>query len=734
MNSTLAARDLVLIGAGHTNMHIVRMFRMKPIPGVKLTLISPGGVASYSGMLPGTLAGQYEPDHMMIDLFRFTAGTNIRLIAEPAIALDPDKRRVLFNDRPEIRYDILSIGVGSVPANQDIWFNNDDVLSIKPMPTFLGRFESRLQAIQECKGNKPVRIAVVGGGAAGTEVAMCLDARFKKAGADISVALFDAGQNILKGYLEETVMLAKRECAQRGIAVHSNRRAIGHADGQLQFTDQTTVPADLVVWAAAAAAPPHLENFKLPRTDNGFLAVRPTLQTTAEYPIFVVGDTATIESNPIRKAGVYAVRQGPVLFDNIKHMLDGHELEDFKPQDDFLSLIATGDGRALGQYKGRSFLNKMGWKWKDYIDRKFMRMYQDYTPPRMSPTKNPDEMPEMKCQGCGGKVGSGVLSAALDKLEIVDNADVLQGLGEPDDAAILKTDKPINVVSTDFFTAFMDDPYTVGRVAALNALSDLWATGATPVGAMAMVSLLEGEPRQQTELLYQLLAGGVHELTKAGASLLGGHTIETADLTIGYTVMGRTDGEVPFRKANLNVGDRLILTKPLGTGVLLAAHMRGMARAEWMTALLKSMVVSNAAASTIARKFKLTAVTDITGFGLAKHLHEMLDASGVDATIELNTLPILTGANEMIAADVRSTLDPANREVEPFVDSVVPTIERPEYAALFDPQTSGGLMLAVAAKDVDAVLADLLAAGLEHAALIGEITAPSDSPTLKVVD
>ena len=102
MNSTLAARDLVLIGAGHTNMHIVRMFRMKPIPGVKLTLISPGGVASYSGMLPGTLAGQYEPDHMMIDLFRFTAGTNIRLIAEPAIALDPDKRRVLFNDRPEI--------------------------------------------------------------------------------------------------------------------------------------------------------------------------------------------------------------------------------------------------------------------------------------------------------------------------------------------------------------------------------------------------------------------------------------------------------------------------------------------------------------------------------------------------------------------------------------------------------------------------------------------------------
>lgn len=734
MNSTLAARDLVLIGAGHTNMHIVRMFRMKPIPGVKLTLISPGGIASYSGMLPGTLAGQYESDDMSIDLFRFTAGTGIRLIADPAIGLDPDKRRVLFNDRPPIRYDILSIGVGSIPANRDIWIDNPDVLSIKPMTTFLQRFESRLQSVIESKAGKTVRIAVVGGGAAGTEVAMCLDARFKKSGVDASIGLFDAGQNILKGYLEETVMLAKRECAQRGVVIHSNRRAVGLADGQLQFTDQTTVPADIVIWAAAAAAPPGLEKFNLPQTDKGFLAVRQTLQTTADYPVFVVGDTATIESNPIRKAGVYAVRQGPVLWDNIKHLLAGEPLEEFKPQDDFLSLIATGDGRALGQYKGRSFLNSMAWRWKDYIDRKFMRMYQDYTPPRMSAPANPDAMPEMKCQGCGGKVGSGVLSAALEQLDIADHADVLQGLGDPDDAAILKTDRPINVVSTDFFTAFMDDPYIVGRVAALNALSDLWATGADPVGAMAMVSLLEGEPRQQTDLLYQLLAGGVHELTKAGASLLGGHTIETADLTIGYTVMGRTDGNVPFRKANLKAGDQLILTKPMGTGVILAAHMRGLARAEWMNALLKSMVISNAAASTTARKFKLTAVTDVTGFGLAKHLHEMLDASGMNATIELNKLPLLPGTVDLIAADVRSTLDPANREVEPFVDCGVPTIERPEYAALFDPQTSGGLLLSVPAADVDSVLKDLNTAGLEHACLVGEVTTASDQPMLKVVD
>jgi selenide,water dikinase len=341
----------------------------------------------------------------------------------------------------------------------------------------------------------------------------------------------------------------------------------------------------------------------------------------------------------------------------------------------------------------------------------------------------------MRCTGCGGKIGSQVLSAALSRLPISSDGRTTLGLATPDDAAVIdRHAAPVDVLSVDFFPAFLNDPYLVGRVAALNALSDLWAMGSQPLGAMAIVTLPEGAARQQTELLYQLLAGGLRELTDAGATLWGGHTTQGPELTIGYAVAGKLAGEVPFTKGGLRAGDRLILTKPLGTATLLAAHQLSLCRAQWMDELLEQLPQSNAAASRLAREFNVAAATDVTGFGLAGHLFEMLDAGRVSARLSLGSLPLLNGFAELNAAGVRSSLDPANRAVESrcrLADAALAA--RPEYHALFDPQTSGGLLIAVPEPRARAFVSQLKEHGVARAVDVGEIVEASQAPVLELL-
>lgn len=727
MHQRPATHDLVLVGAGHTNMHIVRMFRMHPIPGVRLTVISPTGIAPYSGMLPGTLAGLYSPDDMVVDLYRAVEPSGMQLIVASATGLDPKKRRVYLQDRPPVRYDVCCVGIGSVPARRDLWARNERVLSIKPMATFLDRLDAQLGQLS---GTEPIRVCIVGGGAAGTEVTFCLEAYLEKRGLSASVCLIDSGDEILSNYLPKTKQLAAREMSRRGIRVLTNRLVTDITASTLVFEDGEEEPADLVIWAAAAAPPEVLDQFALPKAEDGFLAVEKTLQSTDGSRVFVVGDTASFVQDPVPKAGVYAVREGPVLWDNIRRMLNNQPLVEYEPQSGFMSLLATGDGRAIGQYLGVSLHAGWVWKLKDYIDRRFMRMHQAYEPmdpSAMSVEDQEDSAPAMKCRGCGGKVGAGVLSAALERLRETGSQSV--NLMEPDDAAIIDlTGGPSNIVSVDFFQAFLSDPFLVGRVAALNALSDIWAMGADPTGALAMVTLPEAAPGLQTETLFQLLAGGVYELDRAGADLLGGHTIESPEMTIGYTTLGRMpDTREPFRKSGVREGDRLILTRPLGTGTLLAGIGECLTRSEWMHSLLTHMLVSNQSAAAIARDFEIVAATDVTGFGLAGHLLEMLTASNLAASLHLDEIPLHDGFEELTAAGIRSTLYESNRDAAQNDGAARELPNAAAVHALFDPQTSGGLLLAVPPAKADEVLAALHQADCSRARIIGEAVAATDS-------
>lgn len=376
--------DVVLLGIGHTNAHVLRMWRMEPRPGGRLTCVSTHPVATYSGMLPGVLAGQYSRKEMEIDLVRLCAAAGARLVIDEVRGLDRAHRALLFSDRVPVPFDVLSIGIGSVPTYSDVAIiDRTRLVPVKPMQTFLDRFDERLRQAADSRRGSTVRIAIVGGGAGGVELALCLPAHLRErlgGQARFEQTIVSTDERLLPGSRAATARRVGRVLQRRAVRVVTGRRVTQVNGGQLALDDGAIMEADLILWLTSAAAPSLLAALGLPTDPRGFLLTTDTLQTTAGDPIFAVGDTGTIAGLQMPKAGVFAVRQGPVLWENIQRTLAAAPLRRYTPQPGFLKLLNTGDGRAIGEWKGVSFEGAWGWWLKNAIDRRFVRRYQDYTP------------------------------------------------------------------------------------------------------------------------------------------------------------------------------------------------------------------------------------------------------------------------------------------------------------------------------------------------------------------
>ena len=695
---------------------------MHPIPQTRLTCVSDHAIATYSGMLAGTLAGQYQPSDMEIDLVRLCASCGVRFVHAKAVGHDVSGRRLLLEDRPAVHYDLLSVGIGSRPTLPD---GGEAGLSIKPMQTFLDRLRAKLDQTLAQSTSDSVQIAIVGGGAAGVEIAFCMQRFLEKNYPDpkrLQLTLIEAGGQVLSDKQAHAQHLAVRELRRCGIQLRLNSR-IARLEGgrQLLFEEGQSMTADVVVWATSARPPALLGALGLPLDERGFLQTHATLQSTGSDAVFAVGDAGTVEGERYAKAGVFAVRQGPPLWENLRRKIEGRPLRTWRPQSKFLSLISTGDQRALLTYRGWSFHARWCWWLKDRIDSRFMAKYQNYEPAGMV---HPQSLAageidlSMQCGGCGSKTSAGVLQKSLPGLEQADYDHVLMGLNAPDDIALVAA-RPGRAIaaSTDFFTAFVDDPFLLGRIAALNAMSDLHVKGAVPRAALSMVVLPPGSDEQQAGLLADLLAGAAREFGLDEVPIVGGHSIMGPKLTFGFTILGDADAKKVMRKSTLSKGDCLVLTKPLGSGVLLAAHMQAACQAEWWGPLVETMLLSNQRAAAIASEVGVSAATDVTGFGLAVHLLEMLKSTDLVAELSLGSLPLLPGAKILLEKGSESTLAPSNRESCCGLRSADGLLDQSVSKILFDPQTSGGLLLAVPESQVDRLLSKCVA----QAALIGRI-------------
>jgi len=700
--------DLVLLGAGHAHLEVLRRFAMRPEPGLRLTLIGREPETPYSGMLPGLIRGDYTHRQAHIDLAPLAAAAQARLIMAEATAIDPEARTVTIPGRPDIEFDFLSIDVGGEPVIPRDASQGDDPsgadVGVKP----IGRFLDRLQRL-EGELAPGSRIAVVGGGPAGSELALALAVRFAER---FRLVLVSASPEPVPSAPALVRRVVRRALVEAGVELACGVTATGLQAGRLWLSDGSFLDVATALWATGVAGQSFLAESGLACDPTGCIRVDATLRSVSHPYIFAAGDCAALEGNPRPKAGVWAVRAGASLAENLHRTARRKSLTWWRPQQDALVILGLGAGKAVAWRNGLAVQGHKAWWLKDYIDRRWMRMYTE-----MRMAADPDA--PMRCGGCGAKVGAEVLSGALAALphaaSPVGSPGLLIALDDPDDAAVLKPPAgKLLVQSVDHFRAFLDDPFVFGQIAAAHALSDLHAMGAAPWTALAIASVPYASGRKMRAELAAMLQGAAEVLSGDGCTLVGGHSGEAAEPALGFSVTGLVDANRVLRKSGLRPGDRLILTKRLGTGIILAGHMRGQARAQWLLAAIASMRGTNAAAARIAVLHQPSAATDVTGFGLAGHLSEMLHASGVAAVLRLDAVPVLQGARALAAHGVESTLAADNRRVLAGLSSI------PETAVLVDPQTSGGLLLGLPPQRAEACLQALRDAGLE-AAIIGEV-------------
>ncbi len=721
-------KDLVLVGGGHSHVQVVRMLAMKKaLRGIRVTLISDESSVCYSGMLPGCLAGLYRPDEMEMELRPLCAWAGIRFIRARVAGLDPAIQQVYFDDgRPPLAYDVLSINIGSTPRGMDTPGVRGHAVPTRPLGLLLKRVH-QFEEHHRTDG-QPLRIVIAGGGAAGVELAFAMHSRWGDRFAPVQITLVESNATLLTGHQPRVATIIGRYLEAKGITCLAGLRVSGVDENGVHFEEHPSMPCDFLLWATGGAPPDLLKQTNLETSETGFIRVRPTLQVMDYDNVFAAGDCIEFESRPLPKSGVYAVREGPVLARNIHAFLENRSLVAYKPQASALALLMTGTRNAVASRRHTAFHGPRVWRLKDWIDRRWMRKFDPSLLPPMSPAGDPDPVKDdveetaMRCAGCGAKVGSTVLTGVLDELEVYSREDVRIGLHDADDAALLKIPPGRSLVQTvDGFRAFTGDLHLFGRIALVHAASDLYAMGAEPHSALVTVTLPYADKNLVANDLRQLMGGIAGEARRLRITLLGGHTSEGSETAVSVTMNGLTDSDSVFRKGGLQPGDGLILAKPLGTGVILAADMHLKAKGSWVDEVFEGMLQSNAEAARILAQAGIPSVTDVTGFGLAGHLVEMLEASGTGAEIEIDRIPCYSGTERCIAAGVESTLAPSNREhlqKRWGVEAEPGTAD----AILYDPQTSGGLLAGIPPSGIEEVTRKLRDAGYEKASLFGRVT------------
>ena len=719
MQQTLPyTRDLVLVGGGHAHALVLKNWSMNPMPGARVTLISPRPTAPYTGMLPGLIAGHYSREELEIDLVRLCRCAGARLALASVTGLDLERRRAILDCQAPVSFDILSVNVGVSSAIGALPGFERHAVPVKPLGRFADEWNRFLADI--ASGSRPPAAAVIGAGVGGMELALAAAHRMAaETGGRPRVTVLEKSSRPLRELGAPARRHVLKAAADAGIRLICGAGIERLERGCAVLADGRRVEAGLIVGAAAASPPSWFAQSGIALVD-GFIDVDEFLRSTSHRNVFAAGDCAHMARSPRTKAGVFAVRSAPALAANLQAALAGRQPRPFRPQRRFLKLVSVGRKAAVGEKWGVAACGQWVWRAKDRIDRRFMAKFDNLTV--MGRQRVPGDAAEglsdlinnegPLCGGCGAKVGRAALRSGLEAIPRSDNELVVSGVG--DDAAVLRWNGGKQVISTDQLRAFVDDPWVCSRIAALHALGDIWAMGARPQAALVTIVMPRMTDRMLAETQREIMHAAAAVFAAEAAPIVGGHTSQGSELLIGFTVTG-TAWHTPVTKSGARPGDKLVLTRPIGSGTVFAGDMAAKARGRDVENALRTLSHSSGPAAKILSKFA-TAMTDVTGFGLAGHLFEILEASNVAAEVWLENIPILRGAAELARQGVRSSIWNSNSRL--LESMSVPSST--ETDLLFDPQTAGGLLASIAPHAVGDALHCLREAG-ESPAVIGEI-------------
>ncbi len=702
--------ELALVGGGHAHAVVLRELALRPLAGARITLIAAAIHTPYSGMLPGMIAGHYSFDAAHIDLQPLARAAGVRLIRDAITGISPGERLVTFAERPPLPYDVVSLDVGSTPSMDTVPGAREHTLPVKPIARFLPRWDELHRRV--LASSEPVHLATVGAGAGGVELTLAVHHRLTNALAaqgrsaqNLSCHLFFGSAEILPTHPPRLRRLLTKILRQRGITLHPSTRIASVEAEALVAADGQRHRADEVLWVTQAGAAPWIAASGLTTDPAGFLAVDACLRSVSHPEVFAAGDVAAVLPHPREKAGVFAVRQGPPLTENLRRVMSGNSPEPFEPQRRFLTIVSTGDRFAVASRGSWSLKGRLMWRWKDQIDRRFMALFSRLPQPAGSDGPGLPLVEQLSASGAGAS----------------------------------SPGQPVTLRAAFLLRPPVDDPWTFGRIAATHALGALLARGGRPRGAHLTVCLPGSQSRANDLTLGQIEAGTRAVLADHEATLTSGDPVYGDDFSVTLGVEGVADGAsddvigdgpAETRPAPA-LGDIVLLTQPLGSGLILEAAYRGQAMGRWVLDALWAMERSVASAVASATEHGASAFTMIDQRGLAGGLVELLDGTGLGAQIAVQQVPLLDGALQLSRNSPPVALSESNRrafgaEVQPdptASDTVLATGE-----VLFDPQLSGGLLLTIPHERADDCLAELHARGDTEAAIIGAVIArPSPS-------
>lgn len=729
---TIPSTHLVLVGGGHSHVQVLKRLMMRPVDGAELrvSLVAREVHTPYSGMLPGHVAGLYDFDEMHIDLAKLCQAAKVRLIVDEIDRIDLQAQAVIGRSHPPLRYDVLSLNSGASPGFEGVEMAGG-VTPVKPIGRFLQAWRDIHASIGESIGRGEQKsLVVVGAGAGGVELAMAIAKVFERREPGLlDLILVEAQGEILPSHNLLTKRWAERRLREAGITILKGFQ-VAKVGPEGLFSDRgAEVHADHLMWTTGVSAPAFIQHSGLQVDSRGFVRVNRCLQSISHANVFAAGDVADLEGQARPKSGVYAVRAGPTLGENLLRFCGGRSLVPYRAQAEALAIIGDYQGSAVAS-KGRFFAaGRPVFRVKQWIDRRFMSKF-DPGPMASAETDAESADSRMRCAGCGSKLPANLLRRVLKRLDVLDQEGLLQGIGE--DAALISALRHPLAVSTDHFPQMVSNTYLFGRISAHHGMSDLFAMGAIPRYALVNLSVRLASPALMEEDAYLMLKGVNDVLRAEGVSLVGGHSTESETTQLGCTLFGELM-EKPLSKSALAVGDHLILTKPLGIGVILAGDMRLQTRGRWLESALRVMDQSNGPAVKLLRQFGCESCTDVTGFGLLGHLSEMLHASGCAAEVWLDEIPFLGGAAELIECGIESSLQPGNEAVLEDAELAGLVTSDPKLRLLMDPQTAGGLLIGVREASSTELLGALRNAGYSQAAIVGKVTSGESPGYMRVL-
>ena len=685
--------QVVLVGGGHSHVLLIKKFSMSKIANTELTLVNPNPYLFYTGMIPGYIAGHYSIKDVKIDLSKLCEKAGVRYIEGIVENINERKNEIFLSNKNIIGFDILSLDIG-VKSNNQRYFQSCLSTGIKPLNKFVENWNNYIEKLVS-KMKQP-NILIKGGGVGGIEVAMAISFKLKNMGFDkYNIMVIDKA-NILNDLNISSQKFIRKQLFLQKIKILENVEVDNEKNLLQLFQKQFNENPNFVIFSSGAEPHSWLKNTNL-ELNNGFIVVDEYLRTKTSKKIFASGDCINFEKKNLSKSGVYAVRQAPILYKNIDLTLRNIPLKKFFPQKKTLKLISLGKKSAIWDRGFFSFSGSYIWYIKNYIDRNFMKKF--FININEKELKfNQDTDNSVLCAGCAAKVGNESLEKVLKDLKQPNGNDVLLGMG--DDAAILNVGKNKLVFTTDHFRAFTSDLFLLSKIAAIHSMNDIWAMGATPKIALANIILPDAKEKVQENWLREIMKGSSDIFSNENVSIVGGHTSVGEEFSIGFNVNGFCKKK-PVTISGAKDGDILILTKPIGSGVLLAAKMQYLVDGEAISKLFSWMCKSQSKASKILSESN--AMTDITGFGLAGHLAKICQSSKVSACINFNSIPVYQKSMCLSMKGIRSSLFEQNIK---FSNNLIFNTNK-NCDLLFDPQTSGGLLASVSKEKINSIIDEL---------------------------